>query len=333
MQKNSSDNPQKTLAKITLAVLVATVLINLLSAYIRHTESGLGCQPWPDCYAVIGQYVAAEKPGDIAQKALAPAMVAKQIHRTVATLLVIGVLLLIHQSRKPMAMKNANQSLPYLLLGVIVLLSIVGPASYLKTLPVIAVINLLGGLALTGISWWLYLQLSQQICSENTPLQIAKWQPLLWQLAGLLLILQIALGAWLSANFAASACNALFSCQATGDYLNTGSGSFWYFRELQLDKTGRVMFDASSLEIHQMHRWSAVLTGMTLLLAAGSLLRHLPHLSTLVAGLVLTQWLLGVLIIVFKIPMTLVMVHNLNAALLLLSVMSVNFRLISIKNV
>ena len=325
--ETQTNNPQKLLAKYTLLVLISTVLINLLSAYIRHMESGLSCQPWPACFAVIGEFVKAEDSAEVAQKALAPVEFAKQTHRTIATALVIGVLLLVNQSRKPGAMKGINATLPYLLLAVILLLSVVGPASYLKTLPIIAVINLTGGLALMAICWWLYLQLNSP-SRVTVPVGMKK----LWLLAWLLLIAQIFLGAWLSANFAATACPALFSCQASGEYLQPGSQTFWYFRELALNEHGRVMFDSSSITIHLAHRLFALLTAATLLFSAIKTLRRSKPLALAIMGLVLLQCLLGTLSVIFSFPMILIMVHNLTAALLLLAIMAM-YQSLTTKNV
>ena len=49
-----------------------------------------------------------------------------------------------------------GRHLPMLLVAVILLLSVIGPASYLKTLPAVASANLAGGLALLSIAWLLW---------------------------------------------------------------------------------------------------------------------------------------------------------------------------------
>lgn len=327
--KNKQQNPvQKVMARYVLTVLIATLLINLLSAYIRLIEAGLGCQPWPACYAVIEQYIVANDSAEIVQKALAPTQLAKKLHRTIATLLVIGVLLIIYQSRKPGALKGANQFLPRLLLGVILLLSVIGPSSYLKTLPVIALINLAGGLTLLAICWWLYLQLNHRT-SNNTEAPL--WLGKLWLAVCLLVVVQIILGGWVSANFAAAACSELFKCNSSAEYLNQGSNSFWYFRELTLDDSGRVLFDSSTVTIHLAHRFFALITGVMLLIASVVTLKYQKQYAVIIVVLLLAQWCLGALSVLFKFPLMLVMLHNLNAALLLMAVMKVNFQLVQTK--
>lgn len=325
--KQHSDEHQRTLLKrYVIVVLLATLFINCLSAYIRHMEAGLSCENWPSCYGDIGKYVSPSNDSEIAKKALAPTEIPKQMHRTIATLLVIGVLLLVNQSRKPNAMQGITRTLPYLLLAVLLLLSIIGPASYLKTMPAIAVANLAGGLALLAICWWLWLQLSNWdrtvIPSGLKTLTTAGW---------LLLIAQILLGSWVSANYAGLACSELISCQPSSAYAVEGSASFGYFRELALDNSGHVIFDNSSVAIHWVHRAGAIITGLILLLGALTTLQYRKKTALCVIALVALQCLLGAFGVVLSLPMALVMAHNLIAGLLLMAVMALNYQLIQAK--
>ncbi len=315
---------QKSLAFYTLIVIVTTLFINLLSAYIRHIDAGLDCQPWPQCYAQVGEQVQAEDSGKIAQQALAPIDGVKKTHRAVASFLVFAVLFLIHQSRKPNALKGANPTLPYLLLAVIILLAIIGPASYLKTLPIIALLNLAGGVTLLAIAWWLYLQLAHQsLRTHDAPV----WINRLWMVALAITIVQILLGAWVSANFAADACRELLACNAAGEYLKTGSSGFGYLRELNLDETGRIIFDSSSVSIHLTHRLFSLLTGSILIASAVALYKYHKRLALIVIALLSIQAFAGLISILLSVPLMVVMIHNLNATLLLIAVMTVNFKL------
>lgn len=325
--KQYSEQHQRSLLKrYVIIVLLATLFINCLSAYIRHVEAGLGCDNWPDCYGVIGQHITAANDSEIAQKALAPTNLAKQMHRTIATLLVIGVLLLVNQSRKPGVMQGVNRTLPYLLLAVLLLLSIIGPASYLKTMPAIAVANLAGGLALLALCWWLLLQLS---FTDQTPISAGLKK--LITLGWLLLILQILLGSWVSANYAGLACSELVICQPPSTYISEGSSSFWYFRELALDTNGQVVFDSSTITIHLVHRIGAIITGLILLIGAATTLQYRKKTALGIIALVLLQCALGATGVVHSLPIVVVMAHNLIAALLLMVVMALNFQLVQAK--
>ncbi|MBQ0711993.1 MAG: COX15/CtaA family protein [Porticoccus sp.] len=329
MMRNEPHSPeqyQKRLTHYVMIVLVATLIINCLSAYIRHVEAGLGCENWPGCYGEIGQFISPSDEAEIAQKALAPTETAKQMHRTIATLLVIGVLLLVNQSRKPTAMAGASRHLPYLLLAVLLLLSVIGPASYLKTMPAIAVVNLAGGLALLAICWWLWLQLN---CKNRT--EAPTWLKRLTLAGWLLLIFQILLGSWVSANYAGLACSELFTCNPPTGYTSEGSGSFWYFRQLALDSEGRILFDNSAIHIHLIHRAGAILSSLILLIGALSSLQYQQKTAICLTVLVLFQCALGASGVLLSLPIMVVMAHNLIAALLLMAVMALNYQLVQAK--
>lgn len=320
-----SDTQQGLLKSYALAVLIMSLLINMLSAYIRHIEAGLGCENWPACYAQIGDFVSPTDGIDITQRALAPTESAKRIHRTMATILVVVALLLVNQSRKPGAIQGANNMLPYLLLAVLLLLSIIGPASYLKTMPVIALINLTGGIALLAISGLLWLQL-QCRSTNNSPAPL--WIKRLVFSGLFLLLCQILLGAWVSANFAGLACNELLSCKPDPEYSAQGNNSFWYFRELTLNNQGRVIFDSSAVHIHLTHRLGAVISALVLLAGAFLARPYQSKAALSVVFLVILQVMAGIAGILWSLPIVIVLSHNLLATLLLLASLTLYYQLI-----
>ncbi len=309
---------------IVLLVLLTTISINLLSAYIRHLEAGLDCADWPACYGQIGAYV--EPDQTVAQMALAPVAAAKKVHRGVATLLVVMVLLLVVESRKQQGLRGVHRQfstiLPYIMAAILLLLSVVGPASYMKILPAIAVVNLTGGMALMVLSGWLWLQLA-----SGPPVAHSGLRPLA-QFGLVLLLLQIVLGAWLSANFAAISCSGLWACKPLPGAVPAVGDSFWYFRELRLDESGRVLFDQGMQSMHIVHRIGALLTGLYLLLLALLSLRQggaFRRSGLALLALVLLQVALGISAMLMGLPLILVLGHNLTAALLLLVLLQLNY--------
>jgi cytochrome c oxidase assembly protein subunit 15 len=326
-QDSRSPKPPNRRLKLTvLLVLLATVSINLLSAYIRHLESGLDCADWPACYGLIGSYVEPAADQTVAQMALAPVAAAKKVHRGVATLLVIMVLLLVVESRKQQGSggvnRNLTANLPYIMAAILLLLSVVGPASYMKTLPAIAVVNLVGGMTLMALSGWLWLQLAGEPPVANSGLK-----PLA-RVGLVLLVLQIVLGIWLSANFAAISCSGLWACEPLAEAVPAVGDSFWYFRELRLDESGRVLFDQGMQTIHIVHRIGALLIGLVLLALALLCVRRgdaLRRNGLALGVLVLLQLALGASAIIMGLPLILVLGHNLTAALLLLMLVKLNY--------
>jgi cytochrome c oxidase assembly protein subunit 15 len=284
------------------SLLLATLAINLLSGYIRHQEAGLGCETWPDCYGRVGHLIA---PIDDARPmaVLTPTETAKQAHRAIATALVVLVLLVVYLARQR-SLPGPTQYLPYAIVAVILLLSVVGPASYLKTLPAIATVNMAGGMALLALVWLLWLTTRNDDHSTLPHLR-------LWAGAALAATVgQILLGAWVSANFAALACVAPFTCGGLAD--GQGLQSFWYFRELTLDETGRIVMDGTQSLIQLTHHLGAVLTTGILAVLAVLCIRSgrggVTWGTTLLA-LLAVQLLLGG--------------HNLIASLILLTVIRI----------
>ena len=315
-QETKADIERRWLARLTLAILLATLGINLLSAYIRHVEAGLGCDGWPACYAQIGVHIS-EHSKKVAHAALAPQPIAKQTHRGVATALVVMVLLLVHRSRRQLRAMEAL--LPLAMAGVLLALAVIGPASYLKTRPAIATANLLGGIALAALSWRLYLSLSNTVRMD-----VAPWLRKLICTCLVLLLIQLALGAWLSANFAGLGCLGTDGCEPGRGMVD----AFWYLRELALDANGRVIADQGTAAILVAHRVGAALLVPLLLLssvlaarAGVALLRN----ALLVLLLVSIQAILGLGALTFSLPLAIVLAHSTVAALLLLAVLRLNY--------
>lgn len=315
-QETKADIERRWLARLTLAILLATLGINLLSAYIRHVEAGLGCADWPACYAQVGVHISEHSKG-VAHAALAPQPLAKQIHRGLATALVVMVLLLVQRSRRQLRATEAL--LPLAMAGLLLTLAVIGPASYLKTRPAIATANLLGGVALAALSWRLYLPLSNTV-----PVNVAPWLRKLICTCLVLLLVQLALGAWLSANFAGLGCAGTDSCEPGRGMAN----AFWYLRELALDANGRVIADQGTAAILIAHRVGAALLVPLLLLSPVLAARAsvtLRRNALLVLTLVSIQAALGLCALVFSLPLAIVLAHSTVAALLLLAVLRLNY--------
>lgn len=311
--ENVSQHSIKRFSVCLLLLLTATLLINLLSSYIRHFEAGLGCETWPDCYGRVGDLIVPAEANTLA--VLTPSETAKRAHRSIATILVVLVLWAVYQARQ-LPLRGMAQFLPYLLLGTIVLLSVVGPASYLKTLPAIASVNMLGGMTLLALTWLLWLEVQTP---KSPVIALSSWATV----ALVVLIVQISLGSWVSANFAGTACSGLLECQQhEGD--STFWSSFWYFRELDLDGNGRVMIDRAQSIIHQLHQIGAAVTtivlsgfGVFAIRASGLMARW----GMVLLGVLTIQLALGFAALTLGLPLFVVLAHNVVASLLLLCVL------------
>jgi len=294
-------------------LLVATLTINGLSAYIRHQEAGLGCADWPDCYGHIEAAELTSSSTDATVRALTPAQFVKQTHRAVATALVVLVVATVYLTRARGLAGTAKQ-LPLLMVAVVLALAVIGPASYLKTMPAVATANLIGGVALLTLAFWLLLAVR-----SSTALGV----PGHWHWIALAAVsLQVTLGAWTSANFAGVACPGLWQCDTMAAGADVAQ-SFWYFRELALDHGGRILMDDSQRFIHIAHRAGAVVTALTVAglgVAAWRCGGRAMRWGAVLLALLVSQVIIGTLGVVNGLPLALMLAHNVVASLLVLGV-------------
>lgn len=303
----------------TLLVSVSTLLVFIvviLSAWLRLSGSGLGCAEWPSCYALIKTEIGGTEA--LAGAHLVPPW-ATLTHRLVASLLglfVLGITFMAWTRRR-----QPGQSFPIALavLALTVFLSLLGYKTPSPLWPWVTLGNLLGGMAMLALLWWL----GQRCASRAAPAVAARHALRPWALAGIAVVfLQIALGGWVSANFAALACTDLPGC---GGYPWTGGPwreSFNLLRVLPVTEGGVVITGDAGKIIHLTHRAAALLTLLYLgwlggrAVAAGG-----PYRGTGIALVIFLtlQILLGAGAVAFGLPLWLVTAHNAVAALLLLA--------------
>lgn len=308
------------LAWLAGALVLLVVVTNLLSAYLRLGEAGLGCMPWPDCYAQLApNSPATDSP---LPAALAPHEQLKQAHRVLAGMLVLIVLVALHQ-RNRLGLVGSEQTLPFALAAVMLALAIVGPASYLKTLPGIATSNLLGGLLLLALAWRLLLA-----SRRPRKVSVGSRVRVFATITIVVVAVQAALGAWTSANFAGTACQGVLRC---GDpaALVSALAAFNYFRELELDAAGRVLMGPEAWLIQYVHRLGAWLSTALLSLLATVLWRLGLYAHAVLTGALLAlQMSVGLTAVAVGLPLLIVLLHNLLAAALVVMLVDINYRLV-----
>ena len=134
-----------------------------------------------------------------------------------------------------------------------------------------------------------------------------------------ILAMQIALGGWTSANYAALACPDVPMC--TGQWwpdANFKEG-FVLWREVGVNYEGGLLDQQSRVAIHLTHRIGAIVTLFVMVMLAFRLFK-LPRLRTggqILLSLVLLQFTLGVLNVALYLPLANAVAHNAGAALLL----------------
>lgn len=318
--------------------LIATVLalgVVMLGAYVRLNDAGLGCPDWPGCYGhvVVPEHPAAMAAADAAypHNPVQPAKGWKEmIHRYVAGTLGLLVLALAIWSVVAWRRGARLARLPLVLLGVIIFQALLGMWTVTwKLKPVVVMAHLLGGMTTLALLWWLTMSRSPRLARLRLP----RVHGLRLALAlGLVLVAcQIALGGWTSANYAALACNEFPTCTRGQWWPPTDfSEAFVLWRGIGPDYQYGVLDQPARVAIHLTHRIGALVVTTFLLGLVIALWRAVPGRvasgSALAVFLALSvQISLGIANVVFGLPLPVAVAHNAGAAILLLTLVTVNY--------
>jgi len=329
-----SDNPDKY-RKLVWVTLFLTFDLIMFGAFTRLTDSGLGCPDWPGCY---GQADPMRAHADIhaAETAMptGPVTVMKawieMIHRYLAMaigVLIIAIMLIAWRKwRKSGRMASRFSPLfPTLLFGFVCLQGAFGAWTVtLKLQPIIVTTHLLLGMTLLALLAWLGARLvDHRTVSQAAALRLPA------VLAAMLLATQIALGGWVSSNYAALACTDFPLCQGMLLPQMDMAQGFTLWRDLGKTASGEFLPFQALTAIHWMHRVVA--------LAVIALLAWVGIKALRIEGLQKTaRWLLaavalqfstGVLTIFLDYPLALAVMHNGGAALLVLLLVMLNYKI------
>jgi len=196
----------------------------------------------------------------------------------------------------------------------------------LKLLPMVVTAHLMGGMTTFALLLWFAMK-SSKPGRYNPSQPIRRLRPLV--IAGLLVLIgQIFLGGWTSANYSALACPDFPTCQNSWWPQADFSEGFRIKREIGVDYEGGVLDLDARVAIHLSHRIWAVVTFVFLSILSFRLLRTpvLQRAGLVLMALLVTQVSLGISNIVFFLPLSVAVMHNGVAALLLAMLMWLLFR-------
>ncbi len=305
---------------LTIAIVLTLCVISL-GAYVRLSDAGLGCPDWPGCYGKLLGVPDNHLEISHAETVFphAPVEVGKawkeMIHRYLA-----GGLGLVIAALATMAIwprRHATMVVPHIflvgLVGVQAALGMLTVTWLLK--PVIVTLHLLGGmLILATLAGIRAKQGPAMVETSSSRLKAAAW------CVTALILLQIALGGWTSTNYAAMACSDYPLCQ--GQWMPADldwSHAFVFNRELGQTSDGQMLSLQTLTAIHWTHRCFALVVLAACVALAIRLRRdddtRAMGISLLVA--VVTQVALGISNVWLQWPLSLAVLHNTGAAILL----------------
>lgn len=322
--------------KLVLVTLFLTFDLIMFGAFTRLTDSGLGCPDWPGCY---GQANPLQAHSDISAAETAmptgPVTVVKawieMIHRYLA--MGIGVLIvammIIAWRRWLQSNRHATKFSPLFPTILFVFVCIQGAFGAwtvtMKLQPIIVTIHLLLGMTLLALLAWFGARLSDHPAVPNSAAALRTPAAL----ALLLLIIQIALGGWVSTNYAALACMDFPLCQGELFPQMDFANGFTLWRDLGKTAHGDYLPIAAFTALHWTHRTFAfVVIALVSRVALGALkIAALLKTARWLLIMIVLQFAIGVSTVFLKLPLALAVAHNGGAALLLLLLVTLNYKI------
>jgi cytochrome c oxidase assembly protein subunit 15 len=285
--------PERRLRALTLLTLFLTFDLVLFGAFTRLTDSGLGCPDWPGCYGSASPLGARDEI-HAAQSAQPTGPVThgkawvEMVHRYLAT--GVGVLITVMAISAWTLRRRRAAGLPSPWWATATLAWVIAQGAFgaltvtMKLYPAIVTLHLLGGLGLLAL-----LAVQGQIFAPRPLPAGAGLRALAWGVAGLT-VLQIALGGWVSTNYAVLACRDFPTCQGQWWPPMDFAHGFTLLRELGETAAGHYLPFEALTAIHVTHRVVAI--GV---LAALGLLAWRLHLALGAAarGTVRALWALA----------------------------------------
>ncbi len=318
--RNRGASPVKRLHALTVVTLFLTFDLVLFGAFTRLSDSGLGCPDWPGCYGNASP-LGAHADISAAQSAMPSGPVTRgkawieMIHRYLAT--GVGVLILVIAVTSWLTPRRVIS--PWWATGTLIWVCIQGAFGALtvtmKLFPAIVTLHLMGGLLLLALlcvqvvghsQWRDGAAVRPQPVLMTTGMRLLLWSTFV------ALTIQIALGGWVSTNYAVLACNEFPRCQGSWwPEMNFQQG-FEIWRKLGLTAQGDPISFSALTAIHYVHRVMAfVVLGLAGMLAWRlNATQGLRLQSRWLAALIGLQLVTGLSNVVFDWPLLAALLHT-----------------------
>ena len=315
----------KIMKGLSLFGICFAFVVIALGAWTRLVDAGLGCPDWPGCYGFV-VFPTTEAEIQLAESRYPqfPYEIDKAIpevvHRYFAAALGFLAILLVYFAFKYQLPKKIKAITSFLLFFI----CCQGLFGYLtvslKLLPIIVTGHLFGGFITLSLFFYLFLNTTNGIKNHNIG-----HLKVLGGVALFALIVQIFLGVWTSTNYASLACADFPTCQGKFIPEMDFREGFNLAQEVGPNYLYGLLDNEARVAIHYSHRISAiVLTIIFLILISRLWFSSAAPLASTIGVILVTQISLGIMNVVYVLPLYIAIAHNLVAALLLLATLMVN---------
>ena len=318
--------------------LAMTFILVILGAFVRLSDAGLGCPDWPGCYGNLTPHhsvddiraAEANQPGG-------PVSLEKawkeMVHRYLAMIvgaLIAAIMFAAWRNRRAW---NQSPLLASLLGGAVIFQAALGAWTVTMLLkPAIVTAHLLGGITILSLLAWLHWRQAAGQWGRPGWAKgiIAPKRLRIFALLALATLLgQIALGGWVSTNYAALACADFPLCDGKLVPAMDFANAFHILRPLGIGPDGELLTLEALRAIHWAHRLGAVFAVLVVGGFAFALLKieSGKKAAKMLLVMLTIQVLLGISNVWFSLPLAVAVAHNGVAALLFTLLLLINLRL------
>ena len=277
----------KRLQALMVLTLFLTFDLVMFGAFTRLTDSGLGCPDWPGCYGNASP-IGAREEISAAQDAMPTGPVThgkawvEMIHRYLASavgVLIIAINVGVWRQKRQWQREGRTGDEPLhpgwavATLVWVCLQGVFGAWTVtMKLFPAIVTLHLIGGLVLLAL---LCAQAVRQVRTVQCVQPVQLPVNLRWAMVAALALvwIQVALGGWVSTNYAVLACTTFPTCQGSWWPAMDFAQGFEIWRPLGLLKDGSHIGFAALTAIHYVHRLFAYLVLVVLVVLGLRMLR------------------------------------------------------------
>lgn len=316
-------NNSNIFQRLAWTAVALTLIVIVVGAWVRLTDAGLGCPDWPGCYGKITwpqapEHIeqANETWGHVREVETGKAF-REMFHRYIAGILGLMILALAILAWRRRAEPGQPVALPLALLALVTFQAALGMWTVTLLLkPAIVTAHLLGGMATFALLVALALRVTPPTHPPTLP---ARAQHGAIVIALIVLVVQIALGGWVSTNYAALACTGFPTCNGQWWPTTDFAEGFRIWRGIGVDYEGGVLDPAARAAIQMVHRVWALVVVATFAWLVMRLWRaeDLRRWAVLLALVLTVQIVVGIYNVTGGLPLANAVAHNGLAAVLL----------------
>jgi len=314
-----SHDPAK-FRKLAWVTAFLTLDLIMVGTFTRLTDSGLGCPDWPGCYGHSNPISAGEpiRAAEIAQPT-GPVTMTKawieMLHRYFAMGVGLLIIILTVQAwQQPRAAATTSRRLTTAALIWVCVQGAFGALTVtMKLQPIIVTAHLLGGMVLLSM----LVALAVRANAPDGAPPAASLRTLAW-IALPVVFAQIALGGWVSSNYAVLACPDFPRCQGAWLPPMDFEHGYTLWRGLGRTGSGEMIPFQALVAIHWTHRAFAiaVVGVLTWVIVRAWRLPQLRRIARLLVVALALQLATGLSNVVLEWPLLAAVLHSGGAALL-----------------